>query len=36
VLEWLASNSRHHREDVNNAGMVYILLGGDAKGEWGE
>ena len=36
VLEWLASNSHHHREDVNNAGMVYILLGGDAKGEWGE
>ena len=35
VLEWLASNSYQFREDVNNAGVVYILLGGAAEGEWG-
>ena len=33
VLQWLAANSHRYREDVNNAGMVYILLGG--AGEWG-
>ena len=33
VLRWLAANSHHYREDANNAGVVYILLGG--AGEWG-
>lgn len=37
VLEWLSANSHRFREDVSNAGVVYILLegGGNAAGEWG-
>lgn len=35
VLQWLAANSHRFREDANNAGVVYILLGGSA-GEWGD
>ena len=35
VVQWLAANSHRFREDANNAGVVYVLLGG-SDGDWGD